>query len=161
MAFQQHRKSSLMSWPRSPPSCIASAIGSYATWTTGSSSDPLFRRSLGRETSLVALSGIGGSSESFQELPHSFPVSGPSGDDSADASFEGFPDSSSDPESALSRRRVCLLSSATSVNLEVSPGGNVINVVSGPRSSALDALLTASPQCGGRCGVGGRLSLLG
>ena len=50
----------------------------------------------------MALTGVGSSSESFQELPHSFPISRLSGDDSADLSFEGFPDSASDPKSALS-----------------------------------------------------------
>ena len=35
LGFQPLLKSSCVSWPRSPPSCIALAIGSSATWTTG------------------------------------------------------------------------------------------------------------------------------
>ena len=111
--------------------------------------------------SLVALSGVGGFGEPLQELPHSFPVSGLSGHDSSDESFEGFPNSSTDPESALSCRRVHLLSTATSRVLAVSPRCHVFHVRSGSRSPAPDVLFTASPQRCGSAGIRGSLDLLG
>ena len=71
LGFHPRLKSSRMSWPRSPLSCIVLGSGSCAIWTTGSSLDPPFRRSCGRGTS-CALLGAWGSSEPLQELPHAF-----------------------------------------------------------------------------------------
>ena len=51
LAFHPLRKCSPMSWPQSPPLRIVLGIRSSAIWTTGSSSDPPFRRLRGRETS--------------------------------------------------------------------------------------------------------------
>ena len=109
----------------------------------------------------MALSGVGCSGERLQELPHSFPISGLSGYDSSDESLEGFPDSGTDPESALSRRRVHLLWADTSHVLAVSPRHHVFHVRSGSRSPAPDALLTAAPQRCGSSGFRGGLDLLG
>ena len=71
----------------------------------------------------MALSGVGGSLQPFQELSHSVSITGLSRNDSSDDSFEGFPDSSTDPESALSLQRIRLLSPTASVSLEVPPQG--------------------------------------
>ena len=62
----------------------------------------------------------------------------------ADSSFEGFPESTSDPESARSHRRVRLLSSAVAVHLAFSSGGDVVNVLSSRQMRSLQLRLNVA-----------------
>ena len=68
--------------------------------------------SAGERLPLVAVSRVRDSRESLQELCHSCSISRLAGYDSTLKPFEGFPDPNADPEGALSRRRVLLLSAA-------------------------------------------------
>ena len=115
----------------------------------------------GERLPLVALPGVGSSCESLQELPRPDSDSRLSGHDSADESFEGFPDSGADPEGALSRRRVLLLSSAASRILALSSGSHVLHDSVHSRSQALYAVVTAQSQCCRSTGLSGRAGVLG
>ena len=109
----------------------------------------------------MALQRAGGSGEPFQELSHTDSDLGLSRHDSPVNTFEGFSDPASDPESALSRRRVLLLLRAAAQSLAFSSGGHVVNVLARSRLLAPHAVFTAPPQRGGSSGLGGRADLLG
>ena len=101
------------------------------------------------------------SGEPLQELSHTDSDLGLSGQDSPVNTFEGFPDPSSDPESALSRRRVLLLSRAAAQSLAVSSGSHVLDVCARSGISALHEVFAVPPQYSGSSGLRGRADLLG
>ena len=103
----------------------------------------------GERLPVMALRRAGGSGEPFQELSHTDSDLGLSGHDSPVDTFEGFPDPGSDPEGALSRRRVLLLSRAAAQSLMFSSRSLVIDVSASSRFSAPHVVLAAPPQCGG------------
>ena len=74
------------------------------------------------------MSGARHSCQPGQELPDLFTDPGLSGDEASDASFEGFPDPQTCPEALISRLRIRLLSSSTSVSLASAVRGNVVAV---------------------------------
>ena len=74
----------------------------------------------GLRLSPLAVSGARHLCQPGQELPDSFADPGLSGDETSDASFEGFPDPQMCPEALISRLRVHLLASSASVLFGVS-----------------------------------------
>ena len=115
----------------------------------------------GERLPLVAVSGVRDSHESLQELSHSCSIFQLFGYDSTVEPFEGFPDPSTDPEGALSRRRVLLLSASVTHNLALSPRCHVFDVRSRSRIPSLDEVVTTSPQRCGSSDLRGHVGLLG
>ena len=127
-----------MSWPQSSPPCIVLVTGSFITWTIGWSLDPPSWRSLGRGTSFfdsVPTSAFRSTSpRALSSLPSAWIIS-----------FEGFSDSGLDSKGALSRRRILLLSRATSQSLALPPRGDVIPVHPHSRLQAQDEVAPTPP----------------
>ena len=101
------------------------------------------------------------SGEPFQELSHSFSVIGLPGYDSPIFTFEGFPDSSSCVEGALSCRRVLLHSRAASRSLALPYWRDVVSVVPHPLPSAPDEVSPAPSSGGGPSVLRDRSDLVG
>ena len=101
------------------------------------------------------------SSQSAQELPHTFSALGLSRDDSAVFSFEGFSNSSPGAEGSLSRRRFLVLSRAASQSLAFPLGDDVIPFHPHSRLQAPDAVTPASSSGVLPSGFSGRIGLLG
>ena len=133
-------------------------------WLSGRLSRPRILPSgdnTGERLPVMAFRRAGGSGDPFQELSHTDSDLGLSGHDAPVDTFEGFPNPSSDPEGALSRRQVLLSSRAAAQCLAFSSGGHVIDVSASSRFSAPHAVLAAPPQCGTFSVVGGCADLLG
>ena len=109
----------------------------------------------------MALLGAEGSGEPLQKLFYPCSDSGLPRHDFPVFSFEGFPDSSSDPESSLSRRRVLLLARTAAQSLEVSVGSHVVAVCSHSRVSSSHAVFATPSQHVRSSVVGGPADLLG
>ena len=84
------------------------------------------------------------SSQSAQELPHTFSALELSGDDSAVLSFESFSNSGPGAEGSLSRRRIFVLSRAASQFLTIPLGGDVVPFHPHSRLQAKDVVTPAS-----------------
>ena len=103
----------------------------------------------GEGLSPLAVSGAQHSCQPGQELPDSFTDPGLSWDEASDASFEGFPDPQTCPKALLSRLRVRLSFSSTSVSLASAVRGNVVAVDDCSGVSASDAIPSAPTPCPG------------
>ena len=95
-----------------------------------------------------------------QVLSHSISETGLSGDDAAVFSFEGLPTPSPCAESALSRRRILVLTRAAAQSLEISFRSHVFSLHSHSRLSAPDACAPTSSSGVSASGVTGRARLL-
>ena len=91
-----------------------------------------------------SLLGARESSQSPQELSHSFSAPGLSGDDTSVFSFvEGFSNSSPNAEGSLSRRRILVLALAAAQSLAIPPRCDVFSLHSHSGLSAPDARVPA------------------
>ena len=116
---------------------------------------------MGEGPPIVALRRAGGSNEPLQMHAHPCSSSGLPRHDSSVYSFDGFPDTSSDPESSLLYKRVLLLAQAAAQSLAVSVGSHGVTVSSHSRVLSSHGVLAAPTQRVRSSFVGGRADLLG
>ena len=110
--------------------------------------------------SAVVMSGAGNSFQPSEELLDSHAVHRLSRDEDSDFSFEGFPDSQTGSEVVLSCTRLPVLSTSPSVSVASAARSDVISVISGSGSPALDTVPSSVAECGGLSPSGRRSCVL-